>query len=95
MKILLTIAGLVLALSWAQPARSEVDVQTPWANVYVGPDGVYVNGPWGRVEVPSEDRKRVCQKWREEVLTYYEKDNCSVTFDAAGCTIETVDCPKG
>ena len=94
MKLAISIACLGLGLIWAHPAAAEVDVQTPWANVYVGPDGVYVNGPWGRVEVPSEDRKRVCEKWREEVIDYYSKDNCSVRFDGAGCTIENVDCPK-
>lgn len=77
----------------AVPAIAEVDVRTPWANVYVGPGGVYVHGPWGRVDVPHPDRERVCRQWRESVLEHYKDRDCKVTFDDTGCTIDKLDCP--
>jgi hypothetical protein len=55
-------------------------------------DGVYVHGPWGRVEVPLSDRERVCSQWRESVREYYKSHDCEVRFDDKGCTIEEVDC---
>ncbi len=64
--------GLLLGALAAGPALAEVDVRTPWANIYVGPSGVYVNGPWGRVDVPSEDRERVCAEWRKATTEHYE-----------------------
>jgi hypothetical protein len=39
------IAALLFCGAYAAPALAQVDVPTPWANVYVGPGGVYVNGP--------------------------------------------------
>jgi hypothetical protein len=75
-------------------ARTEVNVQTPWANVYVGPGGVYVNGPWGRVEVPAADRARVCSEWRTSTTEYYEQRGCKVEFDEEGCVIAKVECGK-
>ena len=72
-----------------------VDVRTPWANVFVGPGGVYVNGPWGRVNVPDAERQRVCAKWRNSTLSHYEAQGCTVTFDDEGCVIDNVDCPEG
>ena len=75
------------------PAFAEVDIKTPWANIYVGPGGVFVNGPWGRVDVPASERKRVCAEWRKSTLDYYEERGCAVDFDDEGCVIEDVDCP--
>ncbi|HXG78647.1 MAG TPA: hypothetical protein VNJ31_04815 [Methyloceanibacter sp.] len=83
-----------LLLGAAGPALAEVDVRTPWANVYVGPSGVYVNGPWGRVDVPAEDRERVCAEWRKATTEHYEGRGCTVAFDAEGCLIQDVDCGK-
>ena len=85
-------AVLIFAALLSQAALAEVDVRTPWADVYVGPDGVYVHGPWGRVEVPLSDRERVCSQWRESVREYYKSHDCEVRFDDKGCTIEEVDC---
>ena len=39
------IAALLFCGAYAAPALAQVDVRTPWANVYVGPGGVYVTGP--------------------------------------------------
>jgi hypothetical protein len=50
----------------ASPALAEVDVRTPWANVYVGPGGLYVHGPWGKVDVPEADRERVLQRMAQK-----------------------------
>lgn len=71
-----------------------VDVRTPWADVFVGPGGVYVNGPWGRVNVPDTERDRVCAKWRRSTLDHYNERGCTVTFDDDGCVIDNVDCPE-
>ena len=46
------VAAIILSGPWAGAALAEVDVKTPWAKVYVGPGGVFVNGPWGRVNAP-------------------------------------------
>jgi hypothetical protein len=86
-------AVFIFAGLLAKAALAEVDVRTPWANVYVGPGGVYVYGPWGRVEVPQSDRERVCDQWRKSVLEHYAGRDCKVAFDDKGCTIEKVDCP--
>lgn len=59
-----TMAFLFFSTLMGTAALAEVDVRTPWANVYVGPGGVYVYGPWGRVDVPASDRERVCSEWR-------------------------------
>jgi hypothetical protein len=88
------LCGLVLCALSASPALSEVDVRSPWANVYVGPGGVYVNGPWGRVEVPAADRQRVCSEWRKSTTEHYEGRGCTVAFDGEGCLIEKVECGK-
>jgi hypothetical protein len=90
----LSLAMLLLGGLFAVPAVAEVDVRTPWANVFVGPGGVFVNGPWGRVAVPAADRDRVCSEWRKSTTEHYEGRGCSVTFDAEGCLIEQVDCGK-
>jgi len=92
MRFAIVIACAVLGLAAARPALAEVDVQTPWSDVYVGPEGVYVHGPWGRVEVPSGERERVCAAWRRKVEAHYKRKGCEVDFDSAGCTIEEVDC---
>lgn len=84
--------GAALMAAAPAPASAEVDIKTPWANIYVGPDGLYVNGPWGRVEVPASDRARVCKEWRENVEKFYDERKCKVEFDAKGCTIENVEC---
>ncbi len=76
------------------PAFAEVDIKTPWANVFVGPGGVFVNGPWGRVEVPASERERVCAAWRKSTQDYYEERGCEVEFDDNGCVIEELDCEK-
>ena len=91
-RIIVTVLTCVCAVSLARIGSAEVDVQTPWANVYVGPGGVYVNGPWGRVDVPVADRKRVCRKWRESVEEHYGKRGCEVEFDDDECAIEKVEC---
>ena len=85
-------AILIFATLLSQAALAQVDVRTPWANVYVGPGGVYVHGPWGRVDVPLSDRERVCRQWRESVREHYKSRDCEVRFDDKGCTIEEVDC---
>jgi hypothetical protein len=92
LKILFPTA-LLLGLG-AAPAVAQVDVRTPWANVYVGPGGVYVNGPWGRVDVPAADRERVCSEWRKSTTEHYESRGCTVEFDPDGCLIERVECGK-
>ena len=75
-------------------AFAEVDLRTPWANVYVGPGGVYVHGPWGRVDVPASDRERVCSEWRKSAREHYEARGCNVEFDDEECVIEELDCDK-
>jgi hypothetical protein len=87
-------AGLLCCGLQASPALGQVDVRSPWANVYVGPGGVYVNGPWGRVEVPAADRERVCSEWRKSTTEHYEGRGCTVAFDDEGCLIEKVECGK-
>lgn len=82
------------AVLWTHPAFAEVDVRTPWSGVYVGPDGVYVKGPWGRVEVPASGREGACRTWRESTAERYQERGCEVAFDAAGCRIEDVNCGK-
>ena len=89
------IAAIALTIAcFGQPgvALAEVDVRTPWTDVYVGHQGVYVNGPWGRVAVPSEDRERVCASWRRNVERHYKRSGCEVDFDDDGCTIDEVEC---
>ncbi len=76
------------------PASAEVDIKTPWANVFVGPGGVFVNGPWGRVDVPASERDRVCAEWRKSTLDHYKEEGCTVEFDDEGCVIEHIDCPQ-
>ena len=39
-------AFLIFSTLVGTAAFAEVDMRTPWANVYVGPGGVYVHGPW-------------------------------------------------
>jgi hypothetical protein len=89
-----SVAALLLFSLSASPALAEVDVRTPWANVYVGPGGVYVHGPWGKVEVPAADRERVCSEWRKSTTEHYEGRGCKVEFDDEGCLIEKVECDK-
>ena len=43
-------ACFLIAVAAASAALAQVDIRSPWANVYVGPGGVYVHGPWGRVD---------------------------------------------
>lgn len=88
------IAALLLAGSSMAPALAQVDVRTPWANVYVGPGGVYVHGPWGKVDVPAADRERVCSEWRKSTTEHYEGRGCTVEFDDEGCLITKVECGK-
>ena len=90
----MVIAASALFILITTAALAEVDIRTPWANVYVGPGGVYVHGPWGRVEVPAADRERVCRQWRDNVLEHYKDRDCRIEFDAIGCVIEKVDCAK-
>jgi hypothetical protein len=88
------VATLLLCSLPASAALAQVDVRSPWANVYVGPGGVYVNGPWGRVEVPAADRERVCREWRKSITEHYQGRGGTVTFDDEGCLIEQVECGK-
>ncbi|HEU4475375.1 MAG TPA: hypothetical protein VFR71_01595, partial [Methyloceanibacter sp.] len=90
----LEIAALLFCGAYAAPALAQDDVRTPWANIYVGPGGVYVNGPWGRVNVPAADRERVCSEWRKSTTEHYEGRGCTVTFADEGCLIERVECGK-
>jgi len=85
-------AAFIFTVLLAKAALAEVDIRTPWANVYTGPGGVYVHGPWGRVDVPLSERERVCRQWRDSVLEHYKSRDCEVTFDDKGCTIEKADC---
>jgi hypothetical protein len=88
-------AGLIIASLTSGAAFADVDIKTPWANVYVGPGGVFVNGPWGRVDVPASEREQVCAEWRKSTEAYYGERGCTVTFDKDGCVIESLDCPEG
>jgi len=92
MRVTIGLLCLLLLICPMPAASAEVDIRTPWADVYVGPEGVYVNGPWGRVEVPSSERKRICSAWRQQIEEHYKETNCKVEFDAAGCLIEKVEC---
>jgi len=91
----LSVAMTLLGVGLASGPAMAVDVQTPWADVFVGPGGVFVNGPWGRVDVPASQRERVCARWRQSTLDFYQERDCTVTFDDAGCVIEDLDCPDG
>jgi hypothetical protein len=86
--------GLLGAGLMSSPAFAEVNIKTPWANVYVGPGGVFVNGPWGRVDVPASEREHVCAEWRKSTEAYYGDRHCTVTFDKDGCLIKSLDCPE-
>jgi len=89
------LTSLVLAtVIFGGTALAQVDIKTPWANVYVGKGGVFVNGPWGRVDVPVSERARVCAKWRESTQQYYDERDCKVEYDEDGCIIEELSCPK-
>ena len=79
-------ACFLIAVTAASAALAQVDIRSPWANVYVGPGGVYVHGPWGRVDVPSADRQRVCDEWRESILNHYKGQFLACDF----FTIETL-----
>ena len=94
MRAVIMAAALLGANVMGGPAFAEVDLKTPWANIYVGPGGVFVNGPWGRVDVPASERKRVCAEWRKSTLDYYEERGCAVEFDDEGCVIKDIDCPE-
>lgn len=83
---------LMIAVLAPGPALAEVDIRTPWANVYVGPGGVYVHGPWGRVDVPTSERAKVCRQWRESILEHYKDRVCDIKFDDEGCVIEKLEC---
>jgi len=91
----MSVAVALLGLGLASGPAMAADVQTPWADVFVGPGGVFVNGPWGRVDVPASQRERVCARWRRSTLDYYQERGCTVTFDDEGCVIEDLDCPNG
>jgi len=94
MKSLILLVIVITTYAGMQPssAFAEIDIRTPWADVYVGPEGVYVHGPWGRVEVPASERHRVCRNWHESVLKFYKDRRCQVEFDDKGCTIRNVEC---
>ena len=87
-------AGFVIASLMSGAAFADVDIKTPWANVYVGPGGVLVNGPWGRVDVPASEREHVCAEWRKSTEAYYGERGCTVTFYKDGCLIENLNCPE-
>ena len=87
-------ACFLIVVAAAPAALAQVDIRSPWANVYVGPGGVYVHGPWGRVDVPSADRERVCDQWRKSILEHYKGQNCKVTFNDDNCTVKDVDCAE-
>ena len=92
---LMAAAAVLLGVSlMSGTALAEVDIKTPWANVFVGPGGVFVNGPWGRVDVPASERERICAEWRKSTREYYEERDCDIEFDDSGCVIEELDCDK-
>jgi hypothetical protein len=92
--IAVLLSGLCFGALSASAARAEVNVETPWSNVYVGPGGVYVNLPWGRVDVPTADRERVCSERRKSTTEHYGQRGCKVEFDGEGCLITKVECGK-
>lgn len=53
---------------------------------------MFVNGPWGRVDVPESERERVCAEWGKNTEAHYEAQGCDVDFEDDGCVIEEVDC---
>jgi len=91
MRVLFGPCFLIVAAA-ASVALAQVDIRSPWADVFVGPGGLYVHGPWGRVDVPSADRERVCDQWRESILNHYKGRDCKVTWNDDNCTIKDVDC---
>ena len=91
-KALTFAAFLLVSGSWTSAALADVKVKTPWANVFVGPGGVYVHGPWGRVNVPEPERVRVCQAWRESTRAHYDAKGCTVVHSPDGCIIQEVTC---
>jgi hypothetical protein len=91
MKSLIWACSLI-ATAAASAALAQVEIRSPWADVFVGPGGVYVHGPWGRVDVPSAERERVCDQWRESITNHYKGRECKVTFNDDNCTIKDVDC---
>jgi hypothetical protein len=93
-KSIFAVGAMFAILAFGSGASAEVDVRTPWADVFVGPGGVFVQGPWGRVDVPEDDRERVCRDWRKSVLAHYGERGCEIEFDADGCMIQRVDCPE-
>lgn len=92
MRILAAIALVAGAVLAATAASAQVDIRSPWGDVFVGPGGIYVHGPWGRVDVPSADRERVCDQWRESIREHYKGRDCKVEFNDDKCTIKDVDC---
>ena len=94
MKVAKVAAVLTFVLSalLAGVALADVNVRTPWSDVYVGPGGVEVGGPWGSVNVPANRRRRGCDRWRDEVEDYYDRYDCDVEFHDNGCAIEEVEC---
>jgi hypothetical protein len=92
---LLAAAALSIAALAATAAAAQLDIRSPWADVFVGPGGLYVHGPWGRVDVPSADRQRVCDQWRQSILDHYKGRDCKVEFNDDNCTVKDVDCADG
>ena len=93
-RALVLVAAIILSGPGASAALADVNVKTPWAKVYVGPGGVFVNGPWGRVNVPVSERDRVCREWQKSTQEHYKAKGCTVEFSADGCTIQDVACEK-
>ena len=94
MRAVIMAAALLGANVMGGPAFAEVDLKTPWADIFVGPGGVFVNGPCVRVDLLTPARKRVCAEWRKSTLDYYEERGCAVEFDDEGCVIKDIDCPE-
>ena len=89
------LAGLtafVAAALLTGTAIADVNVRTPWSDVYVGPGGVDVSGPWGGVNVPRSQRRRDCERWRDDVEDYYDDRDCDVDFTRDGCAIKEIEC---
>jgi len=84
--------SFAVAILVASAAFADVNVRTPWTDVYVGPGGVNVAGPWGGVDVPASRRKDACERWRDEVEDHYDAQDCDVDFTDNGCAIEEVEC---
>jgi hypothetical protein len=75
-------------------ASADVNVKTPWANVFVG-QGRYLceraMGPRGRACIGARARVR---RAAQEHARIYDTQSCKVEFDDDGCVIKDLDWGK-